>query len=255
MPGRPSHVFEWSPIDTFCRQQSGQWDSKFWTSNSVMLNARALSERLTKHVDPYLYPLLFIMDPDGQLFAYSRPANMKQLRDQATLVSMAWKQQEEALNSRAVGETRSPSSPSSGTIYEDSLETLTIESDTANVLVRALQPKLLLVMVGGTPPGRKISLTMTPETPGDSRYPSPIPSRPMSPIEARPSSSQDSLRNLNTQAHALSSSASDGSASQKDVDIMLGALHIQRKRLDKLTGLIREDFRKTGFLMPANTRF
>jgi len=195
------------------------------------------------------------MDPDGQLFAYSRPANMKQLRDQATLVSMAWKQQEEAVNKRVNGEARTQSGPSNNTICEISLETLTIESDTANVLVRALQPKLLLVMVGGTPPGRKISLTMTPETPGDSRYPSPIPSRPVSLAEPGCSSSQDSPRNLNSQSKAPSSSASDGTASQKDIDIMLGALHIQRKRLDKLTDLIREDFRKTGFLMPANIRY
>lgn len=43
--------------------------------------------------------------------------------------------------------------------------------------------------------------------------------------------------------------------SQRDKDIKLGALHIQRKKLDAMTKFIRDDFNSKGFVMPDDLSF
>lgn len=110
------------------------------------------------------------MSPNGTLLAYSTPANIKELRDQAALISMAWKDYEKAISSRQ--EDLSQTDDSAVGAQHKSLETLTIECDGNNLIVRAIQPKLLLVLVGGIPPGRKRGFKMTAEATGDPRYPS-----------------------------------------------------------------------------------
>ncbi|CAD0047174.1 unnamed protein product [Aureobasidium pullulans] len=57
-------------------------------------------------------------------------------------------------------------------IRPNALETLTVEFDNRNLIVKYLQPKLLLVLEGGVPPGRKRELKVTAEAPDDARYPS-----------------------------------------------------------------------------------
>jgi hypothetical protein len=41
--------------------------------------------------------------------------------------------------------------------------------------------------------------------------------------------------------------------SQRDKDIRLGVLHVQRKRLDALAGYVLNDFEATNFVMPADS--
>lgn len=177
--------------------------------------------------------------------AYSQPSNTKELRDQAALVSMAWKEQEAAANEKASRPDSAKSASSSSAITEGTLETLTIEQDELNLIIRAIQPKLLLVMRGGTPPGRKKEFKMTPELRGGPRYPSGDPVLP-APSSAK-GSPTDSPGKLST---SLSSTLS-----QRERDILGGVLHIQRKKVDALTKMIREDFDAKGFVMPDDTAF
>lgn len=187
-------------------------------------------------------PLPSVMSPNGTLLAYSTPANIKALRDQATVVSMAWKEHQ-GKASQDVQTPGSAESAASGTIPIGALETLTVEFEDKNLIVRAIQPKLLLVLVGGVPPGRKREFKMTPEYCGGPRYP---------PLEALGStgtqdSSSDSLPG--------ESPSNLSTLSQKEKDMKLGVLHVQRKKVDVITQFIRDDFDLTGFVMPDDQQF
>ncbi|KAF2136019.1 uncharacterized protein K452DRAFT_238263 [Aplosporella prunicola CBS 121167] len=198
-----------------------------------MLNVKKLSDLLAKNVDPKLYPRMFVMSPNGTLLAYSTPANIKELRDQAALISMTWKEQEAKFDS-----------PDGEASSSKLLETLTIEFDNNNLIVRAIQPKLLLVLVGGVPPGRKQSFKVTPEAQGDPRYPpaaEPSPSQPPSVIGSPEAPS--------------SASIAESHLSIREKDLKLGALHIQRKKIDSMTRFIRRDFERKGFVMPDDVSF
>ncbi|KAF2654792.1 hypothetical protein K491DRAFT_768660 [Lophiostoma macrostomum CBS 122681] len=235
-----------------------------------MLNALKLSELLAKNVDPQLYPRMFVMSPNGTLMAYSTPVDIKDLRDQAALISMAWKEHEtQHLTAR-----RQPSNPDDDADPDTArppqgLETLTIEFQSNNIIVRAIQPKLLLVLVGGVPPSRKISFKITAETYGDPRYPSTdVPSSPSPTLESaaldqaadgelssgetsNPSGDESgaSLKRKQKAASVVSS------MSQREKDVKIGALHIQRKKIDALTEFIRRDFDERGFVMPDDSNF
>lgn len=111
--------------------------------------------------------------------AYTLPANMKELRDQVALVSISWKEHLERKDNERFEPQYTqggPNEPSKRMVRPDALETLTVEFDHRNLIVKYLQPKLLLVLEGGVPPGRKRELKVTAEAPGDSRYPSEDPS-------------------------------------------------------------------------------
>ena len=115
------------------------------------------------------------MTPNGSLMAYTLPANMKELRDQVALVSISWKENLERKDSEKFEPQHSqggPNEPPKRIVRSDALETLTVEFDNRNLIIKYLQPKLLLVLEGGVPPGRKRPLKVTAESPGDARYPS-----------------------------------------------------------------------------------
>ncbi|KAF2713393.1 hypothetical protein K504DRAFT_370902 [Pleomassaria siparia CBS 279.74] len=219
-----------------------------------MLNALKLSELLAKNVDPQLYPRMFVMSPNGTLMAYSTPVDIKDLRDQAALISMAWKEHEASFLAKQAR-------PNNQTEPEESsLETLTIEFQHNNILIRAIQPKLLLVLVGGVPPSRRTLFKVTTEAFGDLRYP---------PIEVLESDTESVKRLPQSDASAESASPTDevrgiakaktpsimSHMSQKEKDIKVGVLHIQRKKLDALTAFIRADFDSKGFVMPDDSSF
>ncbi|KAF2092188.1 hypothetical protein K490DRAFT_31034 [Saccharata proteae CBS 121410] len=207
-----------------------------------MLNAKKLSDLLAKNVDPRLYPRMFVMSPNGTLLAYSTPANIKELRDQAALVSMAWKENETAIDAKQDDDHDEP---------PQQLETLTVEFDNNNLIVRAIQPKLLLVLVGGVPPGRKLPFKVTPEVHGSARYPTAPAVQ-----SAEDASEADSTKDLSEgigSPRAPSIAASN--MSQRERDMKMGALHIQRKKLDALTRFIRRDFDAKGFVMPDDVSF
>lgn len=191
------------------------------------------------------------MSPNGTLMAYSTPVDIKELRDQAALISMAWKEHEASrkLQSSAHDGAEDSTAP---------LETLTIETQHNNIIVRALQPKLLLVLVGGVPPSRKASFKITAEAHGDQRYPaSDVPEQPpASQPQPGDSSAESSLPSGEDGAPVKQKAASILSTmSQRERDIKVGALHIQRKKIDALTDFIRADFDAKGFVMPDDSSF
>jgi hypothetical protein len=178
------------------------------------------------------------MSPGGTLLAYATPANIKELRDQATVVSMAWKENQNKANKDA----RRPDSPASGasaSIPVGALETLTVQFENTNLIARAIQPRLILVLVGGVPPGHKQQFKMTPEYSGGARYP--------------PDNEQSSEDTSKTKLATSPSNFSTLSKTEKD--IKLGVLHVQRKKLDLLTQFIRRDFELKGFVMPEDPQF
>lgn len=221
-----------------------------------MLNALKLSELLAKNVDPQLYPRIFVMSPNGTLMAYSTPVDIKDLRDQAALISMAWKDQEKQLLSQQSHQDSDHPSSSSN------LETLTIEFQQNNIIVRAIQPQLLLVLVGGVPPTRKATFKITPEVHGAPRYPSvdssdsDTPSTNQAAVESPPASTSLNHEDPGTFRLGKNKAASIASTmSQREKDVKSGVLHIQRKKIDALTDFIRADFDSKGFVMPEDSSF
>lgn len=167
-----------------------------------------------------------VMSPSGTLMAYTTPIDIRELRDQAALISMAWKDHSSKLSSNP--DTGSP----------PSLETLTIETSNNNIIARAIQPALLLVLVGGVPPSQKDVFKITPEAHGDPRYP---------PLDL--SEDGEALVGSGKAASVLSTMSS------RDKDVKGGALHIQRKKIDALTDYLRRDFDAKGFVMPDDSTF
>jgi hypothetical protein len=190
------------------------------------------------------------MSPNGTLMAYSTPVDIKELRDQAALVSMAWKEQE-------AGRALQTSQHDAAEASQQPLETLTIETQFNNIIVRAIQRSLLLVLVGGVPPTRKKVFRITPEARGDARYPvsivaddAPTSQPGESSTAAEGSPSGDGSAMASRRAPSILSNMS-----QREKDVKIGVLHIQRKKLDALTDFIRKDFETKGFVMPDDSTF
>jgi hypothetical protein len=113
-----------------------------------------------------------VMSPNATLLAYTGPSDIKELRDQAALISILWKEAEQD-RKKQNRDSQNTDLTSSAVLKPGDLETLTVESEKSNIIVRAIQPRLLLVLVGGKPP-KNNSLKffkITPETVGDTRYP------------------------------------------------------------------------------------
>jgi hypothetical protein len=211
-----------------------------------MINIAKVSDWLTQNANERIYPRLFLMSPNGTLLAYSKPVQTKELRDQAALISMAWKD-------NCVGRQKlSARNGAADHSLKPALHTLTIETQDCNIIVRLLQPELLLVLIGRIPPNKKQTFRISPEGQGDSRYPD------VDVALSRPSSSQadgsgDNLRPSNG-ASAVKNKAPSlfSNMSQREKDIRGGALHVQRKKLDALAEYVLKDFEDTSFVMPAD---
>lgn len=186
------------------------------------------------------------MSPNGNLLAYSTPVNIKELRDQAALISTAWKEHCIGRQTQSAPDPRkdydrdnSEAAPHSD--MKPTLETLTIEAENCNILVRSLQPELLFVLIGELPPNKAQKFRITAEGSGESRHPI--------------MGSSESV-NTPTAAHSatgkLKAPSISSTMSQREKDINLGVLHVQRKRLDALTDYIQRDFKDSGFVMPAD---
>lgn len=188
-----------------------------------------------------------LMSPNGNLLAYSTPVNIKELRDQAALISAAWKEQCLGRQTQSIPDPRKDSVRELAEAAQRSglrpaLKTLTIEAEHCNILIRSLQPELLFVMIGELPPNKAQQFKITAEGHGDPRYPT-LESFDMRPNT--PTTPQGAAGKRNAPS-VLSS------MSQREKDISLGVLHIQRKRLDALTEYIQRDFEESGFVMPAD---
>jgi hypothetical protein len=191
------------------------------------------------------------MSPSGTLMAYSTPVDIKELRDQAALISMAWKEHQSSRKQQVSAEESSSESSAP-------LETLTIETEHSNIIVRAIQSSLLLVLVGGVPPFRKKTFRITPEAQGDPRYPqsdTPEESSTLRPptVHSAVDTSSTVVEEGTISKKRTPSILSNMSSREKDVKI--GLLHIQRKKIDALTNFMRADFDAKGFVMPDDSTF
>lgn len=197
------------------------------------------------------------MSPNGTLLAYSKPVDIKELRDQAALISMVWKEHEGSLKQKGEQATSSDASSSHSSNGNSALETLTIEFASNNLIVRAIQPKLLLVLVGGVPPGHDAPFKITAEAYGEPRYPH----EALSPPAGKSSDGNATLSHgqgdpvEGSSTAQLSTSIPESHMSQMEKDVKMGLLHIQRKKLDAMTRFLRTDFDAKGFVMPDDTSF
>lgn len=195
-----------------------------------------------------------IMTPNGSLIAYTTPADVRELRDQAAIVSMSWKEQ---LDLKASNNDNHDFSQGSlrdiprRTTRPDTLETLTVEFDKSNVIVRYLQPKLLLVLEGGVPPGRKRQLRIFAEAPGDPRYPveSQTPDEDAAQygehdIKSRPIEEVRQLAASPSAASQASTAVSSQGGRRRSV------LQIHRRKLEIMADAIKAEFARSGFEMP-----
>ncbi|KAK5737347.1 hypothetical protein LTR17_006764 [Elasticomyces elasticus] len=170
-----------------------------------MLNARALSELLTKNSDERLCKRWLLMTPNGTLLAHTQPIDTRDLRQQVAMIAMSWQEQEQAKPEDTSGANRQPGNPRE-------LQTLVLESTQSNILVRRIQPRLLLVLEGGVPP-RKQS------------------------FEPRVSAEDDN-------GEPLHNSSSTSTAKS-------GVLELHSKKLDAMATAIATEFEQTGFKIPA----
>lgn len=113
----------------------------------------------------------------AELLAYPRPSDIKQYRREAALVVKAWKEWDQRLLDKEPSEGdpyQSTTAPSGAHVQDGQMYALTIEANGGNILVRAVQPHLLLIMVGCKPVHQlNQSVRFTPELKGDARYPEP----------------------------------------------------------------------------------
>ncbi|KAK5124882.1 hypothetical protein LTR85_001072 [Meristemomyces frigidus] len=182
-----------------------------------MLNAKALSELLSKNSDQRLCKRWYLMTPNGTLLAYTQPTDMKDLRKQAAVAALSWQDHHPPDAAVPSGE------PASGA--QRHLHTLIIESETCNVLMRIIQPELLLALEGGVPPRKR---TFEPRTTAEG-------------------SDGEPLHGTQTADSASVSSRAESSVSSAPGGVVL-ALH--RKKLDAMAAAIASDFEQTGFKMP-----
>ncbi|KAI9693471.1 MAG: hypothetical protein M1820_009264 [Bogoriella megaspora] len=199
----------------------------------VMLNQAKISELFNKNVDKKLYPCFTLMTINGTLLAYSDVEDISVFRRQTAIISLCWKDHAEVLKKKD-SESSAAGASAKTSIDTAFLETLTIETDGANIIARLIQPKLLVVLIGGVPPNRQIDFRMTPEKPGDPRYPS---------TEFK--QDEPSMEQASTSA----SKAPAKELTEREKDIKLGLLHIQRKKLDVVAGFIKNKFDEGGFVM------
>jgi hypothetical protein len=242
-----------------------------------MLNSKELARVLNANVHPKLFSTWMyvalrldltcanacyrVMSPNATLLAYSGTPNIQQTRDQAALLSQIWKEQKNKLreqdtdaSSRPIGDHFSSSASTASTIVEGALETLTIESAKSNIIIRAVQPRLLLVLVGGAPPRRTSEyFKTTAEARGDPRYP---PSAATS-NDSLTGGAHDSARDsppaeLLTHAHQDVVIDESMPAEYRDLtdNEKMQMLDIQRNKVDSATEFMRGDFANKGFVMP-----
>ena len=192
-----------------------------------MLNSKALSELLSKNSDGRLCKRCFLMTPNGTLLAYTQSTDIKDLRKQAAIAAMSWQDHSEDHTSAIDPEADEPRSPRLA--MTGLLRTLTMENEKSNLIIRKVQPRLLLVLEGGIPPRKRaFEQKITPEGPGDAPYPG--------------------LEDDTTQPLPGSSASSVAEGAKSNASRKTVAL--QRRKLDALASAIASEFEKTSFRMP-----
>lgn len=191
-----------------------------------MLSAKALSELLSKNSDGRLCKRWFLMTRNGTLLAYTEPTNIQELRKQAAMATLSWQEYQDPAKNTPVDADVESGKP----VISGSLHTLTVESESSNLIIRKIQSQLLLVLEGGVPPrNHTFETRVTPEGAEDAPYPS-----------------QDG-----DVEPVLGSSASSAANSIRSTAAS-GVLALQRRKLDALASAIAVDFDRTGFKMPED---
>ncbi|KAK3673997.1 hypothetical protein LTR78_006199 [Recurvomyces mirabilis] len=186
-----------------------------------MLNTKALTELLSLNTDERLCKRWYLMTPSGTLLASSQPTDAKDLRKQVAFATLSWQEHlsGEELAEHGQAEQRGP---------DRGLQTLSIETEAINVVVRKLQPHLLLVLEGGVPPRKR---SFMPRTTAEGR-------------------NGELLQPARTAESSLAASLS----SQIDLNVTTApssVLALHKKKLEAMAAAILADFERTGFKMPG----
>lgn len=190
-----------------------------------MLNARALTEILTNNTDGRLCKRWFLMTRNGTLLAYTQPANIEHLHKQTALATLSWQQHQISPATPTADTNGEPgNTPISG-----SLHTLIVESESSNLIIRRVQPHLLLVLEGSIS-SRKHNFAPRVIREG---------------LDGVPYHGED--ENAEASFESAVSSEPNGTQSSSSV------LALQRQRIDALAEAIAEGFSDAGFKIPEES--
>lgn len=183
-----------------------------------MLNAKALSELLSRNSDERLCKRWYLMTPNGTLLANTQPTDARDLRQQVAMIALSWQEQQESGSAGTIEGLRQP---------QRNVHTLIVESETNNTLIRKIQPQLLLVLEGGVPLRR----------------------RSFEPRVSAEGADGEPLHVSSTAEASLGTSVSSKAESSVSTTTS-GVLGLQRKKLDAMAAAIVAEFEQTGFRVP-----
>lgn len=185
-----------------------------------MLNIKALTELLSHNRDDRLCKTWYVMTINGTLLAHSQSVRINDLRRQAAMAALSWQRYDNSAHAAdQISDEFDRDSQAEEGMVGTPLRALTIESETSNVIIRKIQPSLLLVLEGGIPPGRV---------------------RPTSRFTLE--SEDGTERSVDANGEDLE--RADASKVSSSV------LQRQRSKLDALSAVIVRDFEHSGFRMP-----
>jgi hypothetical protein len=199
------------------------------------------------------------MSTEATLMSYSIPKDILKYRSEAALVSKAWKEYERALNSEHKRSAKYQNL--SGRVAKGELQNLTIETPSGVIIVRAIQPCLLLALVGGSPPRDASSPDLstepkfTAEASGDARYPPLLnyprtinfnPSRTPTSGDTSPVSREDSGVEV---AENDDLEEAVGGEPVVDVPLATSVLHMQRTKLDSMADWLKDELWQANFIV------
>lgn len=199
-------------------------------SHNKMLNTKALSTLFTANSDARLCKRWYLITPNGTLLAYSQPTDTKDLRTHVVMVAMSW--QEHSTFTASSGSDDGDGDLREMKPQHSQLRTLTIETPDSNVLVRQIQPQLLLVLEGGVPPRRR-GFEVRQSAEG-------VDGEPLRRVQ------QDQSLLEQPDLDSSASSIAESSASSTSRAVM----DLHRKKLEAMASAIADDFEQTGFVMP-----
>jgi hypothetical protein len=169
------------------------------------------------------------MTSSGALLASSQPTSSRLLRKQVSVVALSWR---DHVHSSDFTQQRGIEYGTTNGGSAEAPTTLTIESDTANLIAKLIQPNLILVLEGGAPPHRVgFEAKVTAERPGDERYPS-----------------------IGDGDISLPSSPHSSAASSVTSTVALSVLRYQREKLEAMAETITADLESIGFTMPGENK-
>ncbi|KAG8625368.1 hypothetical protein KVT40_007119 [Elsinoe batatas] len=210
-----------------------------------MIRVKAFTKLLSDNADGKLVRRWFMTTPNGSLLAYTSPTDIQELRDQVALISVTWKERldlrEDDMNDEDHHEPNEPNEPT--------MHTMTMEFENRNIVVRLLQPNLLLVLEGGVPPRKPRQVQVTTEGPRDQRYPPHA-------VSAMSKSVENGSTVPNGSVTAIEPPGSPSGHSEASTTLSVrrskNVLDVHRRKLDAMTTIIRSELRKIHFEMPSD---